>query len=134
MLSDFFKETEGRAKFFYDFDHSTKGGSLKHLASIQAVTVLHHSNIVLGNIVNKVDCSTDMAQGDFIVISIVNDVNKISIEWVDIIHLRETVQNFSESFVNGFSTKLDLSHVKLSNSLNVVSRMDNGWCLSLSLG
>lgn len=112
----------------------SESGSLEHLASVQTVTVLKESDVVLSDVVNQVTGSVDMSQCDFVMILIVDNVDKISIEGMDIVELGEVLKDFSELFMDILTAELDLSHVERSDSGDVITGMDDSWGLSLCFG
>mmetsp|Transcript_38366 Transcript_38366/g.34181 ORF Transcript_38366/g.34181 Transcript_38366/m.34181 type:complete len:223 (+) Transcript_38366:1379-2047(+) len=132
MFSDFFQKAEGRTELLDNLNHSTKSGSLQHLASVKTVTMFQHSNVILGDIINQITSGSHMPKSNFVMVFVVNNVNKIGIEGMDIFKLGEAIKGFSEFFVDGFSAEFDLSHIKCSNTSNFVARM--GDCRGLSLG
>jgi hypothetical protein len=134
MLSDFFEETKGGTESLDDLGHSSESSSLEHFASIHGITVLHESNVILGNIVGEVTSSVDVAQSDFVMISVVDDVDKISIEGVDIIELGETFEDFSVFFMDVFAGELDFSHVEGSDSVDGIAGMDDSGSFTLGFG
>lgn len=134
MLSDFLEETERRSESLDDLGHSSQTSSLEHLASVQTVTVLKESDVVLSDVVNQVTGSVNMSQCDFVMILVVDNVDKISIEGVDVVELGEVVKDFSELLMDILTAELDLSHVERSDSGDVVAGMDDSGGLSLSFG
>jgi hypothetical protein len=134
MLSDFFEETEGGTESLDDLGHSTESGSLEHFASIHGVTVLHESDVILGDGVGEVTSSVDVAQGDFVMILVVDDVDKISIEGVDIVELGEAFEDFGVFFMDVFAGELDFSHVEGSDSVDGIAGMDNSGSFTLGFG
>lgn len=73
----------------HDGGHPPEGCTLELLAAIEGVPELEEPDIVLGNIVNEVEGDVDLAQGELVVVLVVEDIHKISVEGVDVIQLRE---------------------------------------------
>jgi len=150
MLSDFFEETERRTESLDNLGHSkqknvkekfwqrlwipSESGSLEHFASIQGITVLQESDVILSDTVDEVTSSVDVAQGDFVMIFVVDDVDKISIEGVDIVELGEAFEDFGEFFMDVFTGELDFSHVEGSDSVDGIAGMDDSGGFTLSFG
>jgi hypothetical protein len=134
MLSDFFEETERRTESLDNLGHSTESSSLEHFASIQGITVLQESDVILSDVVDEITSSVDVAQSDFVMILVVNDVDKISIEGVDIVELGEAFEDFSEFFMDVFTGELDFSHVESSDSVDGIAGMDDSGSFTLSFG
>lgn len=96
--------------------------------------MLHHTDIILGDVVSHVSGSMNMAKRDFVMVSVVDDVDEIGVEGVNVVKFGETVEELTEPFVDGFSAEFDLTHVKVTDTLDVVAGTDDGGCLSLSTG
>ena len=96
--------------------------------------MLKESDIVLSDVVNQVTSSVDMSQCDFVVILVIDNVDKISIEGMDVVKLGEVVKDFSELLMDILTAELDLSHVERSDSGDVVAGMDDSGGLSLGFG
>jgi len=76
----------------------------------------------------------DVAQGDFVMILVVNDVDKISVEGVDIVELGEAFEDFGEFFMDVFTGELDFSHVEGSDSVDLIAGMDDSGGFTLGFG
>jgi len=96
--------------------------------------VLHESDVILGDGVDEVTGGVDVAQGDFVMILVVDDVDKISIEGVDIVELGEAFEDFGEFFMDVFTGELDFSHVEGSDSVDGIAGMDDSGSFTLSFG
>jgi len=96
--------------------------------------VLHESDVILGDGVGEVTSSVDVAQGDFVMILVVDDVDKISVEGVDIVELGEAFEDFSVFFMDVFAGELDFSHVEGSDSVDGIAGMDDSGGFTLGFG
>ena len=75
-----------------------------------------------------------MAEGELVMVLIIEDVHEICIEGVDVVQLGELIDDASQLFVDGFLHELNLPHVKLSDSLNFKSLPNDSGRLALGLG
>ena len=66
-------------------------------------------------------------------VTIVENVHQISIEWMNVIEFGEAINNSGQLLVDRFLHELDLAHVKLTDTLNLESLADLSGSLSLSL-
>jgi hypothetical protein len=96
--------------------------------------VLHHTDVVLGDVVSHVSGGVDVAESDFVMVSVVDDVDEVCVEGVDVVEFGEVVEDFTEAFVDGFSAEFDLTHVKVANTLDVVAGVDDCGSFSLKFG
>lgn len=96
--------------------------------------MLQESDVILSDTVDEVTSSVDVAQGDFVMIFVVDDVDKISIEGVDIVELGEAFEDFGEFFMDVFTGELDFSHVEGSDSVDGIAGMDDSGGFTLSFG
>ncbi len=49
-----------------------------------------------------------MSEGEFVMVLIVEDVEKVAVEGVDVFHLREILEDVQQFLVDGVLAKLDL--------------------------
>lgn len=96
--------------------------------------MLQESDVILSDTVDEVTSSVDVAQGDFVMIFVVDDVDKVSIEGVDIVELGEAFEDFGEFFMDVFTGELDFSHVEGSDSVDGIAGMDDSGGFTLSFG
>lgn len=73
-----------------------------------------------------------MPQCQFVMVLIIENVEKISIERVNILNLGEMLKRISKFLGDGVLAKFNFSHIERSNSGNSIAGMNNGWCFSLS--
>ena len=66
-------------------------------------------------------------------VTIVQHIHQISVERMNVVQLWEAVNDSSELFIDGLLHKLDLSHVKLANTLDFEALADLGRRLALRL-
>jgi len=65
-------------------------------------------------------------------ILVVKNIEKITIEGVDIFDFGEVLKNIEKFFIESFLTELDFPHIERSNPTDSITWMDNSWRLSLS--
>jgi hypothetical protein len=63
----------------------SEGGPLELLASVQRVTELEETNIVLGQVVNEVAGNVELTKRELVMIPVVQDVDQISVERMDVL-------------------------------------------------
>jgi hypothetical protein len=95
MLTDLFQVRKRVLLPLHNRGHSSKGSSLQLLATEQRVTKLEETNIVFSDRVDQVTASVDLGQGEFVVITVVEDVHEISIEGMDLIQFRKVCQDLT---------------------------------------
>lgn len=81
-----------------------------------------------------------MSECQFIVVFIVEYIDKVSVEGMDFLNLRERIEDVSEPIVYGLLTKFNLHsslkylpHVECPNARDIVARMHDSRSLSLCL-
>ena len=74
-----------------------------------------------------------MTKSQLKVILIVEHVHQVSIEWMDVIELREAVNYGTELLIDSGLCEFDLSHVELSYSRDFELVMDLCGCFPVSL-
>lgn len=68
------------------------------------------------------------------VVSVVEDVDEIGEERMDVFQVGELIDNGLELLNAGGLSELDLSHIKLLNSLDFITWVNDSGCFSLCLG
>ena len=71
MLADFLEELESLILTLHDGGHPTERGTLELLASVQAVTKLEQTDIVLGYLVDEMPGGTELTKGQLIVVLVI---------------------------------------------------------------
>lgn len=134
MLPDLLKILKALCLALHDGGHSAEGSPLELLAPVQRVSVLEETHIVLGDIVDEVESDVDLTEGQLVVVLVIEDVHKISIERVDVIQLGEVCQDLGKLVVEALLGELDFSHVKLADARNLVLLVHDGRCFPLRFG
>ena len=134
MLADFFQIRERGLQLLHQGAGSTESCSLELLAAVQTVAVLQKAHVVVGDGVGDVFSLVYVAEGQLVVISVVEHVHQVRVEGVDVIQFGEAVNNSSHLFVDRFSHVLDFSHIELPDALNFEALADLSWCFTLSFG
>jgi hypothetical protein len=85
VLSDLLEVGERVFLSLHDCGHTTKSGLLELLTSVQRVTELEQSHVVLGDLGDKVSGSVELTQGKLVVVLVVQDVQQGGEERVQIL-------------------------------------------------
>ena len=117
----------------HDGAHSAQGRLLQLLAPVERIAKLHQPDVVLGHIINQVFSCIDLPQGQFVVILVVQDIHQISVKRMDVIKLREFIDDRGEFIVISLLREFDFSHVELSDSRDLVVFANDCGCLALRL-
>ena len=131
VFSDFFKVRKRRVDFSNHGTNSTQSGSFQTLASVQGVCVFDELEIIFAHVVDHILGGFDMAQGELVMVLVVQDVKKISVEWVDVFNFGEIFENIVQLFIEGLLAELYFPHVKRSDSTDGITGMDDGGGFSL---
>lgn len=134
VLADIFEVLESISELLAGSGHTTKSSALELLTTVQRITVLQETDVITTNGVDNVTDGTDLAEGDLVVITVIQDMHQITVEGMDIIDLREFDEDVSELFVDGLLGEFDLLHVELTNTRDVVTLVDDGRSLTLGFG
>mmetsp|Transcript_36018 Transcript_36018/g.76805 ORF Transcript_36018/g.76805 Transcript_36018/m.76805 type:complete len:233 (-) Transcript_36018:65-763(-) len=134
MLANLFEVGQRARQLLHGSRHATQGGPLEHLALVETVGELHHLHVVLRDHVNDFLRRVHLTEGQLVVIAIVQDVAEISVEGMDVVDLREVLQDLAELFAIRSLTELNLPHVEVSNSGNLEARVDHSRGLAVGLG
>ena len=86
VLADFLEELQSFILTLHYGSHASKGGALELLASVQTVTELEESDIVLCDLVNQMACGAQLTESQLVVILVVEDVEERGEERVEILH------------------------------------------------
>ena len=93
MLADFFEIAKGRLELLQKCADTTKSGSLELLGTIKRIGVLEQSDVVIGDGVGDTLSFVDVAEGQFVMVTVIQDVHQIGVEWVNVIKLREAIDD-----------------------------------------
>ena len=93
VLADLLEELKSLVLAFHDSGHTTKSGALELLASIETVAELEEADIVLGDLVDEVASGAELAQGELVMILVVEHIEEGGKEGVEILQgkVSETV-------------------------------------------
>lgn len=75
-----------------------------------------------------------MTECQFIMILVIQDIEKVSIERMDIFDFGEIFENVFEFFIQRLLAKLNFSHIERPDSTDSIARMDNSRSFSLGFG
>ena len=134
MLTNLLKVSERRLQLLDDSTHSTQSSPLQLLALVQRSSELHHTDILLSDVITQLLGNIDLTQSQLVMISVVQDVHQISVEGVDVVHDREVIKDVLKLVMVTLLTELHLPDVKRTNTGDGIPRMDNGRGFSLSFG
>lgn len=159
MLAYLFEVSQISRLSFHNRSHTTEGSFLQLFTTIEGVSILQESNVVLGdaekinsdmntvrrtkdigNIRNKVDLlvyqmssSVDLSKSQFVVILVVKYVHKISIEGMNVVELWKFLNNLTQTIVEILLREFYFSSVKCTNTRYLVILVYNRRCLPLCL-
>lgn len=91
--------------------HSTQSGLLQLLTSVEGVTKLEETDVILGNLRDEVSSSVDLTQGEFVVVLVVQNVEERREERVKVVEHGELGDDLAKFLIEGILGELDLSHV-----------------------
>jgi hypothetical protein len=83
MLTHLFEVLEGRVLALHERTHTTEGSLLELLASVERVSVLEKTHVVLAEVLDEVSASVELTESELVVILVVQNVDQVSIERVD---------------------------------------------------
>ena len=92
MLSHLLQVAERGVELLHNGTHTTQCRVLQLLASVEGVTILQQTDIVLTDLGDNVLGGVDLTQGQFVVISVVQHVDQIGKEGMDLLILRTQKQ------------------------------------------
>jgi hypothetical protein len=72
-----------------------------------------------------------VAKCQLVVVSIIQDVHQVGVERVDVVQLREVVDDIVELLLVVGLRKLHLAHVETPDFVDGIARVDDGRCLAL---
>ena len=118
----------------HDGAHAPKSRTFQLFTTVERVTELHQSNVVLGHVVDEVLGRVGLPQGQLVVVFVVEDVHKVSVERMDVVQFRKLGQYGGQFVVERLLRELNLFGVKLSNSRYLHVLVDDGRRFALRLG
>ena len=133
MLSHLLKILQALVLSLHNGAHSAERCLLQLLAAVKRVAVLEKTDIVLGDIVDEMLGSIDLAQGKFVVVLVIEDVHEVGVERMDVVELGELADDGGQLVVIGLLGELHLAGVEAANTGDLVMAVDDGRRLSLSL-
>ena len=132
MLPDFFQVTERTLQFLEEGTHASECCSFEHLGAIQRVSVLEEANIVVRDGVDYSFGLVNVPKSQLVMVLVVEHVHQICVEWVNVVQFWEPVNNSTQFFLESLLHEFNLSHVELSDSLDLETSRDLGGRLPLS--
>lgn len=117
VLPDLLQVRQGVLLPPHDSRHPTQSGLLQLLTSVEGVTKLEETDVILRNLRDEVSSGVDLTQGELVVVLVVKDVEKRREERVKVVEDGELGNYFAKLLIKGVLSELDLSHV----DCNVVS-------------
>ena len=131
MLSDFFQVAQTGLELFDQGARATQSCALQLLCAIQGVSVLEQANVVVGDAVADALGLVDVAEGELVVIAVVEHVHQVGVEGVDVVQLREPLDDSCQLLIDSLLHELDFAHVELADSLDLEALTDLGRRLTL---
>ena len=133
MLTHLLQICQRGLVFFDQRTHTTQTCSLDGFASVQTVTVLEHTYIILGKILNKMPCCVQLSKRQFVMILVVQHVDQIRVERMYLVQTRKLIDDSAQFLVDRLLRELHLTHVKLTNTCDLISGMNHLYSLLLLL-
>ncbi len=134
MLTDLFEVSERILLALHDGGHTTKGCTLELLASVERVTELDETNVVLGDLLDEVLSGVELTKSKLVVVLIVENIEKRGDERVKVVHDGKLLEDSIELLGESVLCEHDLAHVERTNTCDLPSWVNDGRCLSLCLG
>lgn len=134
MLTNLLQVSQALSLPLHDCRHPSESSSLELLASVKRIAVLEKPDIILGNVINEMPCRVQLAQGELVMVLVVEDIHQVRIERMDIFQFRELAQNLSQLFVEVGLGELHLSHVKRTDPGDFEVTMHHCGSFALCLG
>ena len=131
MLSDLFEIKQSVLQLLDRSCHTTQRRSLQLFALKQGLTELEQTDVISGNLFDKGLGLRKGAEGDFIMVLLVQSVHQVSVEWMQIVDVWKLLQDFVALFDKPFCSELHLTHVESSDTLDLEPHSDDGWGFSL---
>jgi len=88
VLPDLVQVGQGVLQALHEGAHPAEAGTLQLLAAVERVAELEEAAVVLGDVVHMVPGRVDLAQGELVVVLVVQDVEQVSVEGVDVLKKR----------------------------------------------
>mmetsp|Transcript_19433 Transcript_19433/g.74612 ORF Transcript_19433/g.74612 Transcript_19433/m.74612 type:complete len:651 (-) Transcript_19433:57-2009(-) len=133
MLTYLLQVRQARPLLLHHRAHAAERGLLQSLASVEAVSVLEQTDVVLRQIGNVVARVVQLAQGELVVVPVVQHVHEIGVERVDLVEDREVIEDTRELVVEVLLRILDLPHVELPDSADSIALVNDRWRLPVGL-
>lgn len=77
--------------------------------------------------------SVQLAEGQFVMVLVVQNVHQIGIEWMHIVQFREILDDLRQSIVEVLLCVFDLARVEGADARDLVAFVDNGGRFPLGL-
>ena len=120
-----FQILQRRLEFLHERAHASKCRALQLLATVQRVTELEQTEIVLANPVDEPAGHVELAESKLVMVAIVQHVHQIGIEGMDVVKFWETINDSAQFFIHSFLHEFNLAHIELSDALDFESLRDN---------
>jgi hypothetical protein len=102
-----------------DSGHATKRSALQLLALEERLGILEQAHVISGDGLNKMFCGGQLTEGNTEVVRIVECVQKILVEWMDVLQSWKSIKNQRDLLAESLLRELDLSCVKISDSTDL---------------
>lgn len=113
MLADLIQVQERILKTLADGGHASKGGALELLALEERLRILEQAYVISGNSLDQMLRRGQLAESDAEMVGIVEGVEKILVEWMDILESWESVENERNLLAESLLCELDLAGVEV---------------------
>ena len=118
----------------HDGAHPPHGSFLELLAAVQGIAILQQPHVVLRDVVDEMLGRVDLAQGELVVVLVVQDVHEVGVKRVDVVQLGELVQNARQLVVEVLLSEFHFFRVELPDPRYLVVLVDHSRSLPLGFG
>lgn len=88
--------------------HPAQSSSLQGLAPVERICVFDQFEVISAHVFDHILGGLDMPQGEFVVVFIVEHVEQVRVEGVDVLHLREVVEDVEQTLSDRVLAEFDL--------------------------
>ena len=108
MFPDFLEVGEWGGYFSDHGAHPSKGSSFEGLAPVEGIGVFDQFEVVSAHILDHVLGGFDVAECQFVVVFVVEDIEEVAVEGVDVLYFGEVVEDVGQFLVDGVLAEFDL--------------------------
>lgn len=109
MFPHFLEVGEGGGDLPDHGAHPAQSSSLQGLAPVERICVFDQFEVISAHVLDHILGGLDVPQRKFVVVFIVEHVEEVRVEGVDVLHLREVVQNVQQTLSDRVLAEFDLT-------------------------